>query len=152
MSTIFTKDYITSERFIHDGLIEEVALMIVPEVRKRWRANKGKIATMIFTWPSEEVLADDGHPIKGTCCLEVPDTMTVAEATRLMVHRTNAYALVLVEDRGDKVQVIFESPHGTKSWTSPIVRKGDVRALGTSTEKIDTDSIGLLWNKNKARA
>jgi hypothetical protein len=69
-----------------------------------------------------------------------------------LVQKTEAYALLLVEQREQAVVVIVESNHGSKSWHIPVENHGDVSALGKPTERVDTDAIGILWRPKRAEA
>jgi len=138
-------EYIKSERFIHDSLVE-TAKKMVAVVRTGWN-KRGKVEAFIVAWPKETVTSDTGHPIDGPC-LAVLETIAGEEreaAIGLFAERTNAYALLLVEQRAQKeVMAVFESPHGTCSWSIPLARHGDRWVAGEPEEKSGGGSIGVL--------
>jgi hypothetical protein len=145
-------DYYTSERFIHDDLCT-LAEASIPTLYNSWKELQ-KIDPFLITWPAETVKAGDGAAINGACTLELKEVpkeewrSTILEALQL----TKAYALLLVEQREHEILAILESKHGSKSWHMPIQQRGDIKVLGRSTSRADTDSLGYLWRPNKGQA
>ena len=142
------EDYYKSERFIHDELLK-VAARGVAGIYEVWK-DDGKINSFVIGWPAEKLLDDDGVPLEDACVKELPDDRTSwsRELTEF-ASRTKAYALMLAERKDGKILVIFESHHGTRSWTIPIYRSGDRDVLGREAVVDDTHSIGLLWKQNR---
>jgi len=144
-------DYIVSERFIHDDLLQR-AQAAVNHVYEIWK-NEGKIDPSLLTWPAEPIPGDDGKKIDGVCCLSLPaQEPERPSAIRKMVERTKAYALLLVEQLEEEVRVILETPLGTRCWHLPIHRSGDVNILGGSTFTDNQENVGLLWSPRRAQA
>lgn len=148
------REYLTSERFIHENIIQQ-AEKILARYRDHWkRGNLRKGQGLFFTWPAEAVKDDEQRDIEGTCAMYLPELRSAwIDAMRHMVVRTKAYALFLLEPREDEVKAILESHHGTRTWTIPILLHGDVHVLGAAEKQDDHENIGLLWQKkNPARA
>lgn len=146
-----TRDYITSERFIHDDLLQK-AERAVNKLHEIWK-KEGKIDASLLTWPSEPILDDNGQKMEGVCCLTLPDTSAEKiKAIRAMVRRTKAYALLLIETVDTNVQALLETPHGTRCWTLPIYRSGDTKILGEATVTDNREHVGLLWSPHRAVA
>lgn len=135
--------YLTSERFIHDGLLH-TAQKIVNSVKSRWEQGE-KIEAYAIAWPGEKVPTEEGQMIDGPVLMAVPLERREL-ALRALVDRTKAFALLLVEQKGDCLAALFESAHGTRSWTLPIRRHGDRWALEDQKTRDDTDRLGLLWS------
>lgn len=145
--------YYTSERFIWDSLIHTVEKVGISTLYDSWRRRK-KIEPFIITWPASIISVekrDNTIKIAGPCIRDL--TGEKSEWRRQMVEAiklTNAYAIVLVQQRADAVFLILESHHGVKNWLLPIVRSGDTNALGpVRSPDGDQEPIGLLWSSAK---
>lgn len=137
-------DYIASELFIHDDLLFK-AEAAVNKLYDIWK-KEGRIDPSLLTWPAEPILSEKGQPITSVCCLQLPERVEERTiAIRQMVERTQAYGLFLVEQRGDNVRALLETPHGTRCWNIPIHRSGDRDMLGQPTVTDNRESVGLLW-------
>lgn len=136
--------YYSSERFIQDELVRraEEGIATLYDTWKRHRA----IAPFVILWPATTIRDVRGIELEGPCLRELDQDRT--QWRRQMVEAikvTNAYALVLVQQRDDQVLVILESQHGAVSWVLPINRSGDVQVLGRAKKIEDGEHIGLLW-------
>lgn len=139
------KDYIASERFIHMGLLKE-ADAVVKSMYKTWRRDR-RIAPLLFTWPGETIRMDSGEPHEGVCILELPEgDEERQDALRMMVERTKAYALLLVEQHREEVRIILESRHGARCWRIPLASHGEVVILERAQVEDDGVHVGLLWS------
>ena len=137
-------EYYRSERFIWDH-IRGLAASGVPTLYATWK-KAGKVEPFVLSWPAETILSDEGVPTEGTCLLSLPEDVKLWSSTiRAFAAKTKAYALLLTEQLQDEVRVTLESHHGTRSWSLPIRRSGDIRTLGPVQVKDDTHKIGLLW-------
>jgi hypothetical protein len=137
------------ERFIHNELARR-AEEGLNGLYRSWKKLK-KIHPFIITWPADTIYSDKGAPIDGPCVLELPPDKAawnalIAETIRF----TRAYGIVRVEQRQHDVQAIFETQHGAKCWTIPIVRSGDVDILQEPKVTVDRECLGLLWRKEGA--
>jgi hypothetical protein len=137
------RDYITSERFIWDELLEK-AEVAVRRVRENWKKSR-KVSRILLSFPAEHVKADDGTTIRDIVSFAIPDRMTSFAAAVAFAKRTTAYALLLIERQGDTVKILLESHHGTRCWTFPVRWHGDIEALEKAEVTTDTESIGVLW-------
>ena len=137
------QEYITSERFIWDDLVER-GTTCVQLLRQRWNP-KIPIPRMIFAWPSVNIRDDQGQDITDIVSMKVPDGTPMFRAAVDLTARTSAYAILVVEQHPEEVKVILEAHHGTFSWTMRIARHGDVTVLEKEKTARDTDSIGILW-------
>lgn len=139
------------ERFIHDDLVRYTEGGI-EKIYEMWKKDK-KVPPFFLSWPANPVAAFDGTKLDGVCTLELPENKSKwSSLMKKAVQLTDAYAILLCEQRQEDVRVILESGHGTKSWTMPIQRRADVLFLGKPTTKVDTESIGLLWSPSMARS
>lgn len=144
------REYIASERFIHNDLLKqaEVAVRVVYEI---WRKER-TIAPMLFTWPAERILTEAGEPHEGVCILELPEEQERRSAALMaMVRRTKAYALLLIEQQREDVRVIFETKHGARCWSIPLIPHGDVVILERAHVQDDVVHVGLLWSPKIGR-
>jgi hypothetical protein len=136
-----------SERFIHDELARR-AEEGLPALYRVWKKHK-KITPFAIAWPSDTVYTEKGTPIDGPCVLELPPDRSkwqglLAEVARVV----GAYGILHVSQREEDVQAIFETRHGAKCWTMPIVRSGDVNILKEPIVTEDQENLGLLWKAN----
>ena len=145
-------EYITSERFIHDELIRR-AERSVNHIPNLWR-KLGKIPPTALSWPAAAVKTDDGEEVDGVISMELPiEESDRSHALRELVKRTKPYGLLLIEQHGKhEVRALFETHHGSRSWSLPIRRHGDVNVLGTPIVKEDTESIGILWRPRSGQS
>jgi hypothetical protein len=138
------KTYITSERFIHDGLLRQ-AEAAVSTIYDLWRKFR-RIDPVLITWPAETIQTEAGEPIEGMCVMDLPLMPTTrSKAIHAMVARTRAYGLLLIEQKERCVQAVLESPHGARCWTIPILDHGDIHVLGDPAIQDDGYCVGLLW-------
>jgi hypothetical protein len=136
-----------SERFIHDELARR-AEEGLPALYRTWKKHK-KITPFVIAWPSDTVYTEKGTPIDGPCVLELPPEKDkwqglLAEVARVV----GAYGILRVAQGESDVQAIFETRHGAKCWTMPIVRSGDVNILKEPVVTEDQECLGLLWKTN----
>jgi len=133
------------ERFIHDELARR-AEEGLSSLYRVWKRRK-KIDPFVIAWPSDTVYTEKGTPIEGPCVLELPEDekelwdALIAETLRA----TQAYGFVFISQREHDVQAIFETRHGAKCWTLPIVRSGDADILKSPVVSVDEECLGLLW-------
>jgi hypothetical protein len=136
--------YYTSEAFIWDDLRAKAAesLASIYDCWRRWR----KVDPFLIAWPAQMVLDDECKPITGACLHELSgDPKSWKTTFRSFAEKTHAYALLFAEQREKDVRVIIESHHGTRSWTIPIYRSGDVTVLGDPLVEDNAHRIGVLW-------
>ena len=144
-------DYIVSEKFIHDDLLSR-AQSAVEHLYVLWKKDR-KIEPSLLTWPSDPVASERGEIIDGVCCLRLPDEESERRpAIRLMVERTKAYGLFVVEQLEDHVRALLETPHGTRCWKLPIIKSGADLILGKYEITNDLENEGLLWSYHRAVA
>lgn len=138
-----------NERFIYDSLVR-YADGSVKKIYEIWKRKK-KIDPFLLSWPATVVKAYDGSPINDICSLELPkDQSEWPSMFRDTVRLTNPFAVLLCEQRDKDIHLIIESEYGTRSWTIPIQRRGDVTVLGRPDVKTDVESIGMLWRPREA--
>ena len=141
------KEYI-SEKFIHNELARRAEEGLAGLYRA-WKKRK-RVDPFIITWPSDTLHTESGTPIEGPCLLELPpdDKKSWRKLMIESVRFTGAYGIVFVEQRENDVQATFETRHGAKCWTMPIVRSGDVDILKEPVITVDREHLGLLWQKS----
>lgn len=144
---------IKSERFIHDSLLN-AAEEVLEVVRARW-AKEGKVDAFAIAWPADVIKADDGEPLDGPCLALLEPLLKEErrDALSQLAQRTNAYALMLVEQRAQaQVRAVFESPHGVQSWTLTRERHGDLWVVRPVTVESDEPSMlhGLISSPRRS--
>ena len=142
------RQYITSERFIHDDLLRRCE-QLVQVSHGVWR--KKLDPSIVVIWPSAPVKAEDGSMIEDEILAEYQKD-DMMRRLRQLVDKTKAYGMLVIELKPDALCAIFESPHGARSWRAPIERHGDRAALGKVDVKTDADHIGLLWSASQGTA
>lgn len=139
------KDYYTSERFIWDDLIVS-SERAVTGLYEHWK-RAHRIDDFLITWPAEPVKAEDGSTVVQPCAFTFPanDRTPRQEIILKTIEVTKAYALLLVEELADEIQIILESRHGAKCWTIPIIKTAGARVLGPHAIDTKGRHVGLLW-------
>lgn len=135
------RKYLTSERFIHDGLVNECESLL-DAAREIFGGQKD--ASMVIVWPSEH-LPTEGGDIDGCVFAAYPKGDTKSRL-RSIVETTKAYGMLVIEQKPDAIIAILESPHGARCWKMQIERHGDVDVLASPVVTDNEDHIGLLWS------
>jgi hypothetical protein len=144
-------EYFTSERFIHDNLIDQAEAGL-RGIYRHWRDERN-VDPFLVTWPSEPVPDDKGIPITDACVLSLPEDRKEWQKLILdAIQRTKAYGILLVEQRDGDVRAILETKHGAKCWTLPIVRSGDLLVLKKPEVTTNRENLGLLWQSKVGQA
>lgn len=141
------KEYIQSERFIHNELLARAATTVwrIPEL---WKEQK-RIFPIILLWPTAQVKAQKGEWHTGVVFDTLPEEAAQRPAhIKQAAKKCNAYAVLVVEEVEGAVRAIFESEHGTETWRLPIKDHGGVRVLGIAARSSNTESVGVLWHDN----
>ena len=145
------RDYIISERFIHDVLLAR-ALGAVKKLPELWRKDK-RIEPSLFLWPESAVATDDGGSVKGLVIFPLPPDRAEHDALiKGALKKTGAYALLLVHNEGQRIRALFESPHGTRAWVYPLKRSADTWVLGKIEVSDDKETLGLLWSPKQGHS
>jgi hypothetical protein len=145
------KEYITSERFIHDELLRR-ATDAVNKIFDLWKSD-GQILPSILMWPADTVKTTEGEDHTGMIFGQLPDDAAQRPAyLREITERWKPYALLIVEQKGSTITALFESHHGTRAWHMSIERHGDARVLSDPVITDDTECANLLWSTSQSRA
>lgn len=148
MLTKLERDYISSERFIHDGIIHQIEVM-VEEFRNLWVQKRGRINSFAITWVSEPIETPTGV-INDKVTFELPLDRPRWKALLVeLVEKSKAYGVLLVDVREDSVRAIAETPHGSRCWYMTPVSRGDYKALSRPSPLDNVEELGLLWSKNQ---
>lgn len=143
--------YFTSERFIHDELRRRAG-QAVDHLQELWK-DQQRIDPILLLWPAEPVRTKEGVMFEGCVYCELTGDEQARRATMLQaIERVRPYGLLLVEQREGAVKAIFETHHGTRTWTLPIKKHGDVRVLYDPQSADDAESLGFLWKRGVAKA
>lgn len=140
-----------NERRIFDDLVRwaDGSIKAIYDIWKRKRS----IDAFFLSWPAVPVKTHDGGMLDDICRLELPqDKGEWPGLFRDAVRLTKPFAILLCEQREQDVRLIIESEYGTRSWTLPIQRRGDIVILGKADVKTDVENIGLLWSSKMAQA
>lgn len=143
------EEYFLSERVIHDQLLKE-AERGVATLGDSFRTNFSIKAFAMF-WPASVLDGDDGSRIGDAVLMEL-DKVPKTNRRQLLIKglkRTNAYAVLLTEQKRDRVEVAFETMHGSRRWTLPIGTALGSPALGKPRVENDVEALGLLWSARK---
>lgn len=143
-------DYITSEKFIHDGLLR-AAQRVIEQTRELWM-EKNSLASYMLTWPSKTIRASDGIAIDRAVLMEMPARARWQEAASALVRETSAYGLLLIDVQAHQIVAKFETAHGARAWFIPIERHGDRLMLGDQRVKDNAECVGLLWSPSQGSA
>lgn len=142
------REYIVTERFIWDGLIQK-GLNAVTKVRAHWNRTK-EVPRMLLAFPAEHLVVGN-KVITDFVSFAIPDDMPTRKAAVELAKTTKAYALLLIERDGDVVRILLESHHGTRGWRLPIRRHGDVTVLEKEEATTDSESLGVLWQPRSSQ-
>lgn len=137
------REYIKSETFIWDDLILK-AQKAVRDVRQKWQKEQ-RTPRMLVAFPSEDIRAEDGAIITDVVTFAIPAEMTTKKAIVALTNAAKAYAMLLIEQVEDRVEVTLESHHGVRKWTMNVVRHGDVMVLEKEKASIDTGGFLVFW-------
>lgn len=132
------------EKLIHDELARrcEGAVRLA---RDNWREH-GAIHPTLLIWPEHDVRASDGEDISGILFVTLSaDPQKQQIEIREAANEAGAYGLLLTTQEDGRVRFVFETEHGTRTWTYPIVPHGDVQVLGQLQVADNTEAIGIRW-------
>lgn len=141
------KDYITSERFIHDELMRRCQAA-VKQVYTFWKQHR-KVHPTLLLWPGDSLRIPGNPEFTGVVFLALPELVEERPAAIIAAaKRCSAYGMLMTEQLETDIRLLFESAHGTRTWRIPIKRHGDIRVLGPPSMKDNTESIGIKWRAN----
>lgn len=137
--------YITSERFIHDGLVQK-SHAIMQKAYEQWQKNEDRDC-FFFLWPAETIKTDKGQALNDICVMPLKGGQKSDwfHQMKQAVVRTKAYGILMLQRSDTGVTAIFESRHGAAGWTREAERHGDVTVLGAEKRTVDTEHLGILW-------
>jgi hypothetical protein len=139
------KDYLTSERFIHDSLVS-----FVDELAGRLRglSQKGeKLRPLLLFWVNEKIKGDDGGTINDKVVMEFDDIDEVRQHMLYGVERTKAYAVLFFQPNEDNLRLDLETPHGAETWQMKRQRRGDSYFIGAPVRSSGASIFGVIPNK-----
>lgn len=137
-------EYFTSERFIHDDIVE-AARAGIPTLYNTWKKQQS-IRPFILSWPTQKIIWQ-GEETERVVAFDAP-----REAEKLhrfleeVQKKTMAYALLLWEQKEQAIVGVLESRHGGVSWHIPIQDHGNIAVLGQPEERVNVDRLGLYWH------
>ena len=141
------------EHFIHSTLRNRAARM-AEQVRENWKQRQ-RIESYAISWPSETIQTDDGTPISHTVLMRLPEELSESQkfaALQMIVTRTKAHGLVLIEHKNHELRVLFETHHGARAWLTPLERHGDVLVPGKTRVRDNAECLGLLWRPRRGES
>ena len=128
MMTPMNYEYIASERFIHDGLLRQAEAM-VRYIYESWK--HGEFPDILFAWPGATIQDDSGKDIEGIVCMVLPkEDIEKGKAKEALRKRVRPYGTLCIETKGQFIESLFRTRHGSVTWTIPIEDHGDVKVLG----------------------
>lgn len=140
------------EGVTHTELLE-VAKGLADIALEQWRHDQ-KLEPMALTWPAEPVLSEEGRLVYGgvICQLAKVPKENWTKALQVMVEKTKAFGLVLIEKQDQQIRVLFETHEGARAWLTPLRRHGDLLTPGETAIHDDKECIGILWQPNRGSA
>lgn len=149
---IVNEEYFLSERIIHDQLLDE-AERGINTLYDSFKENKS-IPPFALFWPATLVESNDGGMVGDTVLLELERFERERWRSILIegLRKTNAYGILLAEQKEGRVEVTFETVHGSRRWTLPITRRLGTPVLGRPTVETDVEGLQLLWAPQKDEA
>ena len=144
------KKYITSERFIHDGLLRDCAGLI-EKLYEIWGREK-IIRPSLLLFPADYLKDDVGETINGVVSMALDLEASHRDAIKQAVMRVGAYAFFYARTEEHKVKALLESPHGTREWTMGVAKSGPDRVLSSSSYRDNVPGLGILWSSKQGRS
>jgi hypothetical protein len=135
----------SEERALHNALCKR-AESVLSVIERSWY-DKKKIDPCLVGWVSDPVPTADGKVITDVIHLDLTGAEKEVENFMDVVQPC---AILMAKETAKHVQVVFETPIGTTSWTYPKEKSGGVTVLGRKLRKADEDSTGLLWLREQA--
>jgi hypothetical protein len=130
------------ERFIHEELLRRCA-RAVQQVPVNWK-DHGRIHPTLLIWPEGHM--HDGEYVGGVLFMTLSGDPTERQGeVKAAAANLGAYGLLLTVQLPSEVRAIFESEHGTRTWSYPIEVHGDVQVLGLPTITDDAHALGIRW-------
>ena len=138
-----------NEMFYHDEFRRRAtrAVEMLPGI---WRRDK-KISPSVLAWPHLNLPTDDGGKAHLVTCELPSEVKERPEMLKALIRKVHPYALLVVEQHSDCVKAIFETSHGVRCWTLPIIRHGDVVVLEKAQVEDYGECLGLLWRSGPKR-
>lgn len=139
------RDYITSERLIHDSIVafvDDFALQL------RQLAQRGEaLKPLLLFWVDGEVRGDDGSFITDKVVMELEDTKDVEEHMRQGAKKIGAYALLFFRPDAGELRLELETPHGAETWVMEKQRRGDTYLICPPERKSSSKIFGIIQSK-----
>jgi hypothetical protein len=117
--------YITSERFIHDGLIKRCE-QLLKTAAVFWRPQT-RLPTVLVAWPGIEIRDEDGN-VKKQVTTSIKDP--TAEEIQNFAKETFAWGLLVVTDTAMGVTATLTTPLGKHRWHLRARLEGGLYVLG----------------------
>jgi hypothetical protein len=143
---------------VHDASVSQVLAAIWAElivktqatadkVREIW-AKQRTMKNVLVGWVSEPIKDRRGDVITDSIVMDLPDGPVDQKLVATFAKKIRAYAILLVERKEREIRLTLESPQGCRVWTLPLVRHGDIWALGkTVVDTKPTETLGILLKK-----
>jgi uncharacterized protein YfaQ (DUF2300 family) len=120
----------------------------VRAVYASWREHREVHPTLLI-WPGDSLRAVGDPEFTGVVFMALSEDAADRPAQMVAAAaKCKVYALLLTERKGDVIRMLFESEHGTRTWTIPIQTRGDIQLLGRASIKDNAESVGIKWNAN----
>lgn len=137
-----------SDQAIHERLLLRCGELL-EDLRRGWRESSPE-ENVAMTWVGEEITDDQGRPINDRVLFVLPEKREEwTAALAQLVERTEAFGLLIVERSPERLQVLFESPRGTRLWRLKKERHGDATVLSRPAVFDNVETTGLLWNTSQ---
>ena len=145
------REYIVSERFIHDALANR-AHQAVERAYALWRRDGFLTPTVLF-WPSDTVLTVTGEGHEGVVVSNLPDVEARPKFFAEALRRLNPYGVLTVEITPQrKVEGTFETHHGTRHWERALRSRSEISILGPEVTTDNHHYLGVLWTPDRGAA
>lgn len=148
------KEYIISERFIHDALAGR-AYRAYQRACSLWRQD-GAITPTALIWPSDTVMTSGGEGHDGVVVAALPDGQEKSWFLAEALKRLQPYGILVIETIESlgrvAIEGIFETAHGARCWSCIGRRHGDVWMLGSEVVLDNHHHLGILWRQDRGTA
>ena len=138
------RDYLKSDKFIHDNLVLQVD-QLIGKLRKI--ANEKKtIDPLLLFWPAENISADDGTTITHLIMMPLSSSQEekYKEYLTAGAKRAKAFAVAYLSSNNSEIKLIMETPAGTETWLMKKQIRGEITFVKAPVRKSDVDVLGVI--------
>lgn len=106
--------------------LKDQVMKVTKHLKKRWHQNFPRV---VLSWPSDHFMSSDKKIITHVVSYAVKEKEDLLDAAVLVARKTNAYAILVMDRKDNRLRLRVESPIGAGCWDMPIERQADVYRL-----------------------